>query len=191
MKNKFVMLIIGLCGALILTQSQAAQDSASSPKNFKGTVTETQHATAKVKKINHDTREVTLQYPDKHMETFVAGPEVRNLDQVKKGDTINLAYTETVSVHDTGPGGVPGREQGVQVQRAPRGEKPSGAITKTTEVDAVVTAIDHANRTVTLKGPEREITVKARSDAQNFDQVQVGDGVHLKYTENLAISVSK
>jgi hypothetical protein len=53
------------------------------------------------------------------------------------------------------------------------------------EIAATVTAIDQAQRLVTLRGSEgNEITVEAGPDVRNFDQIDVGDVVRLSYEAN-------
>ena len=60
----------------------------------------------------------------------------------------------------------------------------------TTKISATVTAIDKAQRKVTLKGPEGNSTVLAVGpDVRNFDQVKVGDHIQAVYTEAMALTV--
>ena len=51
-----------------------------------------------------------------------------------------------------------------------------------------MTAVDPAKQAVTLKGPERTVTLKVQNPDQ-FKLVQVGDQVEATYTEAVAISV--
>lgn len=65
---------------------------------------------------------------------------------------------------------------------------PGGVIVETVEVSAKVTAIDTANRKVTLLGPDgEESTVKVGPEAVNFDQVRVGDMVNVTLIEELVV----
>jgi hypothetical protein len=65
---------------------------------------------------------------------------------------------------------------------------PGGVIVDTVNVSAKVTAIDSANRKVTLLGPDGdEVTVKVGPEAINFDQVRVGDMVNATVTEELVV----
>jgi len=60
------------------------------------------------------------------------------------------------------------------------------------EMTATVDAIDAANRTVTLKGPEGQTrTLKAGPEVRNFDQIKVGDLVKATFLEELAVFVKK
>ena len=65
---------------------------------------------------------------------------------------------------------------------------PGGVIVNTMEVSARVTAIDKANRKVTLLGPDgNKSTVKVGPEAVNFDQIRVGDLVKATVTEELVV----
>ncbi len=56
---------------------------------------------------------------------------------------------------------------------------------------ATVEAIDQANRTVTLKGPNRMVTVKVGEEVKNLPQIKVGDLVNLTYYESLVAQIYK
>jgi len=56
------------------------------------------------------------------------------------------------------------------------------------DIVANVIAINKKTRKVTLKGPERAITVKAPQDV-DLSQIKVGDQVRLNYVEEFAITV--
>lgn len=69
---------------------------------------------------------------------------------------------------------------------------PGGIIVNTLDVSARVTAIDKANRKVTLLAPDGEtFTVKVGPAAVNFNQVGVGDWVNLTVTEELVVYLNQ
>jgi hypothetical protein len=60
------------------------------------------------------------------------------------------------------------------------------------EAVVIVTDVDHANRTVTVRGPKgNERTLAVPLEAQNLDQVQVGSRFKVQYLEEVAVSLSK
>lgn len=62
----------------------------------------------------------------------------------------------------------------------------------TTEVTAKVIAVDPAQRTVTLQGASGKTrTIAVGDQVRNFDQIKVGDTVHAKYTQALALELKK
>src|SRR6516162_7386987 len=62
----------------------------------------------------------------------------------------------------------------------------------TTVVTAKVTAVDPAQRTVTLQSASGKTrTIEVGDQVRNFDQIKVGDTVHAKYTQALALELKK
>jgi hypothetical protein len=60
------------------------------------------------------------------------------------------------------------------------------------DVSATVTAVDPAKREVTLKRADGTLTTVAVSDqVRNFDQIKVGDTVHARYTQAVALELKK
>ena len=81
---------------------------------------------------------------------------------------------------------------GAEKKAAKEGEKPAIEQSGLVTVTATVEAIDQATRMVTLKGPEgNTITFKAGDRIKNLSQVKVGDLVHVKYYESVAVEVKK
>ena len=69
--------------------------------------------------------------------------------------------------------------------------KPGGVATDVVEALVDVSEVDRTARTVTLKGPEgTAVTLDVPDEAQNFDQVQVGDKVLVRYVQETALFVS-
>jgi Cu/Ag efflux protein CusF len=147
-------------------------------------------AMATVKALDLATREVTLQSTDGSTIRIHAGDQVRNLDQVKVGDTVRVTYYQSLAYDVRKPGdGAPGVTAAEELARAKPGDKPAGAAGRVITVTATITAIDKSAMMVTLKGPDGDmVTVKAR-DPKKLDRVAVGDLVNITYTEAFAIAV--
>ena len=83
-------------------------------------------------------------------------------------------------------------------QQAPTGaavvasEPGKAAVVQTIKASAVVTAIDKATRTVTLKGAKgNSFDLVAGDEVKNFDQVKVGDEVAVEYVRALTLELKK
>ena len=75
-------------------------------------------------------------------------------------------------------------------ESAPVTDKPSLYSSQTVKVTAVVEAINHETREVTLRGPEGNTSsFVASEEARNLDQVSVGDIVMAEYEQSLSIEV--
>ncbi|GFN25363.1 hypothetical protein ADE_10610 [Achromobacter denitrificans] len=81
-------------------------------------------ATGKVTAVDQASRTITLQGENGNTVEIMAGPNVRNFQQIKPGDTLTLDYYESVAVavRPAGSGAPDGRNGNVehaQPQRAP------------------------------------------------------------------------
>ena len=145
--------------------------------------------TANVTSVDQKTREVKIKTDDGKKYSFIAGDNVKNLAQVKKGDIITATYTEAIAYqvrkHDN--------QTGVTVTDAAAaaqpGQKPAGAVMQQTTVAVTITAIDPSVPSVTFKGPDGETKTIKIKDPQKLNGVNVGDVVDLTYTEALAVKV--
>jgi Cu/Ag efflux protein CusF len=69
-------------------------------------------------------------------------------------------------------------------------DKPSFSASQSMTVSAVVTAIDHDTRVVTVRKPDgEELTFTASEEVRNLPQVQVGDVLVAEYVESVSIEV--
>lgn len=152
--------------------------------------TNTVTATATVKAIDFQTREVTLVDEDGKPFSFVASEEVRNLDQVKVGDTVKATYTESLAISvKRNDGSAPATTATAGVERAEPGAKPAGTAAAVVTVSATIVAIDRTTNRVTLVGPSGNYRVLQVQDPKHLENVRVGDMVYATFTESLGISV--
>jgi Cu/Ag efflux protein CusF len=146
-------------------------------------------ARAQVIKIDKKTREITFKPEDGENVTVVAGPEIRNFDQIKKGDTLKVNYMESLVLElkkkqMTDNGVVASTD----IVRSAPGEKPGGQVTQQLTATGTVTKIDKKKQEVTVKGPRRTISFHVK-DQSVLDELKKGDQIEAKYTEALAVSV--
>jgi hypothetical protein len=86
---------------------------------------------------------------------------------------------------------------GLALAQSPSSQAPSAAVpdkpgvvyADRTRMAATVAAVDKNKRAVTLKSAA--VTLKVPPQAQNFDQIQVGDKVAAEYLDSVAIFVRK
>lgn len=193
--KKRMLIALSVLGLLLTTGCASTsktpdQEATASMTPEMATVGEVLTATFTVQAIDLEKRLVTLK--DKHGKAFTihVGEEARNLPQVKVGDRVVAKYYEAVAIglgKDT-TGGIAGKKETLSAERAPLGEKPAGTVRNTVDIVANIIAINKKTRKVTLKGPERTVTVKAPQDV-NLGQIKVGDQVRVNYVEEFAIAV--
>jgi Cu/Ag efflux protein CusF len=184
-------LALTLAGGLLLAQG-CASSSAESQKLPSYTESRTEKATATVKAIDQKTRQVRLVAEDGEVVDFVAGPDVRNLDQVQAGDKVVVAYTESIAIEvRRADGTAPAITAGGDASRAEAGAAPAAKVSGAVTASAVIVAIDQENHRVTLKGPAGNVRLVQVRDPKNLEGVKVGDMVYATYTEAVAMSVEK
>jgi len=148
-------------------------------------------AVAVVTIVNVDkaSRQLTLKDADGNEWTFTAGPEVRNFDQIVRGDRVIIGYFQGFAL-GLGPkgSGIKERIDTLKVDRAALGEKPGAQVTKTIEATGEVTAVDKKKRTVTLQGAKKTLVLGVADDV-DLAGVEVGQTVEAVYIESYAVSV--
>ena len=154
-------------------------------------VVETVTFKAKVDAVDKDKRLITLTGPRGNTATVKAGPEVKNLDQIKTGDTRTVRYLESVALFVRKSDQPPAAIETGAAEVAPKGQRPAGMVVSTVEATGTVAAVDVAKRTVTLKGPEGKTrTLRVDPSVKRLADVKKGDQVVARHTEALALSVS-
>lgn len=148
--------------------------------------------TARVKKVDMKTRKVTLVGEDGNTFTIHAGDEVRNLDQVRAGDTVAATFYEMVAAEIRKPTDEeranPATYVGA-VGRAEKGEMPAGLGAESIRLVGKITMIDKNTDHATITDLDGQAyTFKVR-DSSNLDLVKVGDPVVLTITQAVAIAV--
>ncbi len=174
--------------AIALALCLAASTASAAQREISTSRTET--LTAKVKKIDLKTREVTLVGEDGVMTTFKAGEDVKNLDKVKVGDVVSTTLDQTLTLWILGANdAAPELSVGSDVYRAAPGQKPGGMMTTDLTGVATVEAIAADKKSVTLKGPKGNVVKLLVRNPENLDGVTVGTRVGFAYSETLAIGV--
>jgi Cu/Ag efflux protein CusF len=114
-------------------------------------------ASAVVEGIDQKSRMVTLKESDGQRLRFKVSDDVKNLQQVKKGDQVNVSYYESVMLQLHKPGdATPGVTVAEEAERAKPGELPAGAVAEVVTVTAKVIGVDRTAHTATLELPNGE-----------------------------------
>ena len=147
--------------------------------------------TAVVTAVDHAKREVTLRGPKGHVSTVVVGDEVRNFDQVKKGDHVGVRYYEAVAVEIKKPEANLETKTTHSAARVAAGDKPGGMGAHTVTVTAKITKVDKPNKQVTLRTSDGKSSIVDVDEPRYLEKVKKGDVVEITYTEAIAVSVEE
>ena len=147
-------------------------------------------ATATVKAINLETRQVTLQGKKGKPFTITVSEAVTNLPQVKVGDQVVVTYYEALMVQLTGTSGsgITRRTDTLGAGRSEPGQAPSGTVRDTVKITANILSVNQKTRKVIIQGPKKAITVTVPKD-MDISKFKAGQQIEAEYMQELAISV--
>ena len=148
---------------------------------------------AVVESVNQSTREVVLRGPEGNRVTVTAGPEVRNLAQVRRGDRVVVTYGAALAVEMAPPGGGgPPAEVATGMARAEPGERPAGAVGQRVRARVRIQEVDPVTGRVAFVGPQgvrRVVTPQDPAMADFARRLRPGDEVDMTYAEAVAVRV--
>ncbi len=144
-----------------------------------------------VTKIDKKTRTIFFKNNDGESK-FVAGPEIKNFDQIKKGDRLSVTYELAVAIEliKTKSDGIRSKVETSSEVASKPGEKPTRTITNTTTIIADIVEVDRAKKLVSVKGPSGKVTVVTVKNPQLLADVNVGEQVKVIYFDAMAASIA-
>ena len=194
MKIKFTRIILLaislLCSpALLMAQAPVAPNAVVVDAAMTDTVFQLYEGT--VTKIDKKTRTIFFQNNEGESK-FVAGPEIKNFDQIKKGDRLNVNYELAVAIEliKTKSDGIRSKVETSSEATSKAGEKPARIITNTTTIIADIVAVDRPKKLVSVKGPSGKITVVTVKNPQLLADANVGEQVKVIYFDAMAASIT-
>lgn len=134
-------------------------------------------------------RALVVQGPEGRTSMFAVGPEVRNFEQLRPGDKVDVDYEVAVAIALAK--GQVGREkvQSDVAARAPMGAKPGAAVVRTTTIVARIENVDRARSLATVQGPEGRYAVVNVRDPAVLADLKVGEDVVIGFYEAAAVAV--
>ena len=146
--------------------------------------------TAKITAVDAKTREVTLKGPKGNELTVVAGPEVKNFNQLKVGDSVDVQFLQSVVLELKKGGGKPvARTEKAGAVTAKPGATPGAMAGRQMTIVGDVVNVDTSTKTVTVRGPKRTVDLDVQ-DPEQLKLIAKGDQIEATYTEAAAISVT-
>ena len=187
---------IALLSALLATGSSlslAQTKSTDKPMVIDAAVTSNRYQLYEGDVTNIDKKTRTITFKNKEGESkFVAGPEITNFAQIKKGDHLNVSYELAVAIEliKTKSNGIRSKVETESVTSSKAGEKPAEKITNTTTVIADIVAVDRDKKLVAVKGPSGKVTTVFVKNPTLLNDVAVGEQVKVVYSDAMAASIT-
>jgi hypothetical protein len=191
---KFAPTTVAMLAATVVFAASAQQapttTSSVAVAPGKAVATSTTTASAVIVSIDATYRIVTLKTASGKVVEVVAGPEVKNFDQLKVGQKVKAAYSEALSLELKKGGGKPltMTEKGGAASAA-AGAKPGAAGARQVTILADVVKVDTKTHLVTLKGPGGNSVDLHVEDPEQLKNIKKGDQVEAVYTEAVAVTV--
>jgi len=149
--------------------------------------------TGTIMDVDQASRLVTIKGSEGGMVTVQAGPEVKNLDQVKKGDQVAVSYYKSMAVDVITPGSAPKHDVKTGAVRAEAGAKPAGAVGRQERRTVKIASVDPYKKAISFYGADgrwREVSMD-RPDLEHYlKEIKDGDTVEVVFTEALAVSIT-
>lgn len=158
------------------------------PGRFAGSVEET--ATLSVTSIDPATRIIGLKRANGEPLEIVAGPEIKNFDQIKVGDNVTSRHTLALVMELVkGGNGIRERVESSDSGSSKPGEKPEAYAAKKIAFVANVQKVDKKKQVVTLLGATNNTVLLKVKDPEQLKLIKKGDQIEGVYAEAVSISV--
>jgi hypothetical protein len=172
--------------ALALAATPALADTGDQPSASRSkTMSETVTVTA----IDKSARMLTVKNESGDMRSIQVPAEIKTFDKVKKGDKIDIDYTESIALSMLPPGT---KLSATEKEAMARSGKGSGMSGKQVSISAEVLEVDAANNKVIFKGPKGNARVVNVTDPEmqaKLPSLKPGQVVQFTYTEAVAVSL--
>jgi hypothetical protein len=146
--------------------------------------------TGNVRSVDLSKRELTLSGSGGRVETVVAGPEVKNLEKLQRGDRVEIRVRAGLVLRLQADGkedAVPEVEK--EIKNTGRGDVLSGTETVRARLGLTVLSIDPATKVVTLEDAEKRTYRVKAGEGVSLDRVKVGDRFRATYSAAMAVAV--
>ena len=176
-KTKHSTILVAVA-ALVL--GAAAAGAAQTPKPVAETATAVKTFT--IEAIDYKARLITLKDANGRLDVAEAGPEIQRFNELKVGDKV------TFRVHRVGRSsriGAPGQATAAAAKEPTvvreTGPRPGGAVAQVVTASVVITAIDPAVPSVTVRTANGSTMSLRVENKKNLEGVKVGDRVEIGY----------
>lgn len=187
--------LLALGAALALALAAAAIAQAEAPKTSVRNVARVE-AKVTVESVDLTTRKVTVRQEDGRVTSFVAPDEVRNLPQLKAGDTLEATYLVATEFTQAKRGQKTPENEVVQVEaRAAEGQLPAAGVVNRLVVTGAVVGVDTSTSTLKLVNPTggqvHAFPVESAEGKAMLANLKPGDRLTAEVTESLVIGATR
>ena len=197
MNIQFIKASIGFLIVTALSSFAMAQSSqpssANKPMVIDAAVVDNSYSLYEGDVVKVDKKTRTITFKNKEGESkFVAGPEITNFNQIKKGDRLNVTYQLAVAIEliKTKSDGVRSKVETNSVTTSKANEKPAETIANKTTIIADIVEVNREKKLVSVKGPSGKVTTVTVKNPALLADVNVGEQVKVIYYDAMAASIT-
>ncbi len=179
-----------LCSFAAIAQSVAAENR---PMVIDAAAVDNSYLLYEGSVIKTDKKTRTITFKNNEGESkFLAGPEIKNFDQIKKGDRLSVTYQLAVAIEliKTKSDGVRSKVETNTVTTSKANEKPAETIANKTTIIADIVEVNREKKLVSVKGPSGKITTVAVKNPALLADVNIGEQVKVIYYDAMAASIT-
>jgi hypothetical protein len=144
---------------------------------------------ASVQAVDQKNRVVTLKGPRGNLFAVPVSERVKNLPQVKPGDSVELAYFQAVAVDVRKSDGKPKLIETVAAAKAKEGEMPAGVAMRKVQLVTNVLGVNTESQSILVSGPLGHLVEVKVRDPNVLKGLTSGGEIDLTYIEGLALEV--
>jgi hypothetical protein len=177
----------------LMAQTKPIDTAGSKPMVIDAAITDNRYQLYEGEVLKTDPKTRTITFKNKEGESkFVAGPEITNFAQIKKGDRVNVSYETAVAIEliKTKSTGIRSKVETSTVTNSKPNEKPSELIANTITIIADIVGVDRDKKLVSVKGPSGNITTVTVKNPALLADVAVGEQVKVVYFDAMAASIT-
>ena len=177
----------------LMAQNKPVDTTGPKPMVIDAALTDNRYQLYEGEVLKTDPKTRTITFKNKEGESkFVAGPEIKSFDQIKKGDRLSVTYELAVAIEliKTKSDGIRSKVETSSEVASKPGEKPTRTITNTTTIIADIVAVDRTKKLVSVKSPSGKVTVVTVKNPQLLADVNVGEQVKVIYFDAMAASIT-
>ena len=178
--------VIGLLFCALIVAGRPAYTTAAQALSPESTVT----VTATIEAVDKENRIVRLKRKGADPVDVKAPADMQGFSSLRAGDQVTATYFAAYAVEVRKPGDTP--PPAAPVTTTQRKERTPGSETRMERtIRVTVEAIDPKAPSLTVKGPEGRVVVLGLRDANQLQNIKVGDSVDVRYFESLLVKMSR
>ncbi len=180
--------LIALCFMLLVSSSLISCTGTKSPSPLDVERNTSTTSVDIVERVNLADKMVTLRNLEGQLFTVYVGDQAENLTKLKKGDRVEVTYSEILKVRLADRGEKRQDASSLLAKAAP-GEAPGAVEVSESNLTATILELDKDTDSAKLRLADNSLVRVNVENPENLDRVKVGDTIAIQYLEVISVRV--